>query len=47
MNFLVTTTGTVPTVTFIDLGERSLTHPEVDVDFSLEYSFQDLIDSKR
>jgi hypothetical protein len=45
MNFLVTTTGTVPTVTFIDLGERSLTHPEVDVDFSLEYSFQDLIDS--
>lgn len=43
--FLITTTGTLGTVTFNDLGERRLFHPVVDFDLELEYNIQTLTNS--
>lgn len=40
--FLVTT---VSTTSLVDLGNRTLTHPIVDIDLALEYTFEELRDS--
>jgi len=44
--FLVTTTGTVPQVIFNDLGARTLVHPTVDLDLLLEFSSDEISNSK-
>ena len=42
MSFLITTTGTASTITFDDLGGRTISHPTVDLDFDLEFTSEEL-----
>lgn len=43
--FLITTTGTIDTVVFDDLGERKFTHPTVSYDLQTEYDIYELTES--
>ena len=43
--FLITTTGTVPSVTFDDIGGRTFYHPVVDYDLSVEFTLQEIAGS--
>ena len=44
--FKITTTGTSPsTVILYDLGERTFTHPTVDLDLLLEFSLEEIQNS--
>jgi hypothetical protein len=45
MSFIITTTGTVGTVTFDDLGGRSFTHPVSSFDLSTEFKIDDIVAS--
>lgn len=45
MAFLVTTTGVSSPVSFADLGGRTIVHPAADIDLSLEFPINELVDS--
>lgn len=45
MGFLLTTTGTLPTVVFDDLGARKFVHPVVSYDLNHEYMIEEIRDS--
>jgi len=44
MAFNITTTGTIPEVSFDDLGQRTLTHP-ITIDLQQEYTIEELFES--
>ncbi len=44
MAFIVTTTGTTSTVTFDDLGARTISHPTT-IDLQQEYDIEELFNS--
>jgi len=44
MAFNITTTGTIPEVSFDDLGQRTITHP-VTIDLQQEYTIEELFES--